>query len=83
MKKWANSEFPSTALAELFCVWLGLILTDLEIYHSDFSSLDVEGAELEIIKAISFHQVKIDLFLIEYIVWNDFTDVSATQKRLE
>ena len=41
MKKRANSEFPGTALTELFIVSLELILTALEIYHSDFSSLDV------------------------------------------
>ena len=83
MKKRANSEFPRSDLAELFIVSLELILTVLEIYHSDFPSLDVEGAELEVIKTIPFDKVKIDLFFIEYVVWNDFTDVSATQKRLE
>ena len=83
MKKRANSEFPGTALTELFIVSLELILTALEIYHSDFSSLDVEGVELEVIKTIPFDKVKIDLFFIEYVVGNDFADVSATQKRLE
>ena len=83
MNKRANSEFPGTTLAELFIVPLGLILTVLEIYHINFSSLDVEWAELEVIKTIPFDKVKIDLFFIEYVVWNDFTDVSATQKRLE
>ena len=83
IKKRANSDFPGTALAELFIVSFGLILTVLDIYHSDISSLDVEGAELEVIKTIPFDKVKIDFFFIEYVVWSDFTDVSATQKPLK
>ena len=62
---------------------LGLILAALEMYHIDFFSLDVEGAELQILKTIPFDKIKIDLFFIEYVVWNGSTDVAATQKRLE
>ena len=83
MKRRANSEFPGTASVEVFCMPLGLILAALEMYHIDFFSLDVEGAELQILKTIPFDKIKIDLFFIEYVVWNGSTDVAATQKRLE
>ena len=48
-----------------------------------FFSIDVEGAELEVIKTIPFDKVKIDLFFIKYVVQNVSTDVAARQKRLE
>ena len=83
MKKRAGSEFPNTASVEVFCMPLGLILTALEMYHINFFSLDVEGAELEILRTIPFDKVKIDLFFIEYVVWNGAIDVKATEKRLE
>ena len=82
MKKRANSEFPSAPSVEVFCIPLGLILTALEMYRIHFFSLDVEGAELAILNTIPFDIVKIDLFFIEYTVWNGSTDVKATQKRL-
>ena len=82
MKKRANSEFPNAPSVEVFCIPLGLILTALEMYRIHFFSLDVEGAELAILNTIPFDIVKIDLFFIEYTVWNGSTDVKATQKRL-
>ena len=36
--------------------------------HIHFFSLDVEGAELDILKTIPFDKVKIDSFAIEYAV---------------
>ena len=83
MKERASSEFPSTASVEVFCIPSGLILTALQMYHIDFLSLDVEGAKLEILKAIPYDKVKINYFFIEYVVWNNSTDVAATQKRQE
>ena len=83
MKKRASSEFPSTASVEVFCIPSGFILTALQMYHIDFFLLDVEKSKLEIIKAIPYDKVKINYFSIEYVVWNDSTDVAATQKRQE
>ena len=82
MKKRASSEFPNAPSVEVFCIPIGLILTALDMYHIHFFSLDVEGAELAVLKTIPFDKVKIDLFFIEYLVWNGSTDVKATQKRL-
>ena len=82
MKKRANSEFPNARSVEVFCIPIGLILTALGMYHIHFFSLDVEGAELAVLKTISFDKVKIDLFFIEYLVWNGSTDVKGSQKRL-
>ena len=48
-----------------------------------FFSLDVEGAELKVIKTIPLDKVKINLFFIKYVVWNVSTDAAARQKRLE
>lgn len=36
--------------------------------HINFFSLDVEGAELKILRAIPFDLVTIDLFMIKYFV---------------
>ena len=82
MKQRASSEFLNAASVEVLCIPLGLILTALEMYHIHFFSLDVEGAGLSILKTIPFDKVKIDLFFIEFVVWNGSTDEAATQKRL-
>ena len=36
--------------------------------HIDFFSLDVEGAELGVLKTIPFHELIIDVLLVEYLV---------------
>ena len=36
--------------------------------HINFFSLDVEGAELDILKSITFNVVNIDFFMIEYFI---------------
>ena len=82
MKRRASSEFSNAPSVEVFCIPIGLILTALEMFHIHFFSLDVEGAELTVLKTIPFDKVKIDLFFIEYLVWNVSTDVKASQKRL-
>lgn len=41
------------------------ILEERGIKHVDFVSLDVEGAEIEVLKGIDFSRVKIDCFTIE------------------
>lgn len=83
MKERAKKENPKAALVEVVCIPIDLILTALEMYHIHFFSLDVEGAELHILRTIPFDKVRIDLFFIEYQVWNGVTDVPATEKRLK
>lgn len=41
------------------------ILEERGIKHVDFVSLDVEGAEIEVLKGIDFSRVEIDCFIIE------------------
>lgn len=83
MKARAKKESPNGDLVEVVCIPVDLILTALEMYHIHFFSLDVEGAELHILRTIPFDKVQIDLFFIEYVVWNGVTDIPATEKRLK
>ena len=41
------------------------VISESEIDHIDYFSLDVEGAEISILKTIDFNNVSIDLFTIE------------------
>lgn len=83
MKERAKKENPEATPADVLCVPVDIILTSLQMYHIHFFSLDVEGAELDILKTIPFDKVQIDLFLIEYEVWNVVRDVSASEKQLK
>ena len=47
--------------------------------HIDYFSLDVEGAELEILRTIPFEKVTIDILTIEYVVHGD---PAATSRKL-
>ena len=47
--------------------------------HIDYFSLDVEGAELEILRTIPFEKVTIDILTIEYFVYGD---PAATSRKL-
>ena len=83
MKERAKKENPKAALVYVVCIPIDLTLTALEMYHIHFFSLDVEGAELHILRTIPFDKVRIDLFFIEYVVWKGVTDVPATEERLK
>jgi hypothetical protein len=47
------------------CTSLLSIMSTLNIYHIDYFSLDVEGAELFILQSINWDRLTIDLFTIE------------------
>ena len=53
---------------DTLCIPVYSILEAIKMHHINFFSLDVEGAELEILKTIPFDKVKIDIFLIEYTI---------------
>src|SRR5664279_1802870 len=50
------------------CVPLNDLLDAVGVNHVDFLSLDVEGAELAILKTIDFRRVRIDVMMLE---WNN------------
>ena len=83
MKKRVKNENPETSPADALSIPIDLILTPLQMYHIHLFSLYVEGAELDILKTIPFDEVQIDTFFIEYVAWNNATDVSASEKHLK
>ena len=64
----AKAAAPHVKATDTLCIPVYSILEAINIHHINFFSLDVEGAELEILKTIPFDKVKIDLFLIEYAI---------------
>lgn len=52
------------------CFPLEVLLRALQVDHVDYFSLDVEGAELEIIKTIPFGKITIEIIGLEYRVTN-------------
>lgn len=77
MKKRVKNENPENSLVGVLSIPIGMILTALQMYHIHLFSLYVEGAELDILKTIPYDEVQIDTFFIQYVVWNNATDVSA------
>ena len=56
------------SLMPVFCVPLIDLLASIGVDHVDFLSLDVEGAELNILETIDFHRLRIDVLMVE---WNN------------
>jgi len=50
---------------EVHCGPLKAYLAALDIKHIDFFSLDVEGAELLVLKQFDFDAVTVDVFMVE------------------
>lgn len=73
-------DYPDIKPEEVLCIPLYSILKAISMTHINFFSLDVEGAEMDILRTIPFNLVTIELFLIEYYVPYDVTE---TQKRLK
>ena len=63
--KWIGNKRPQINIQ---CFPLYSVLMALGRSHVDLLSLDVEGAELGILKTIPFSRVTIDVLLIEYAV---------------
>ncbi len=49
----------------VYCVPLEHLLAALGVLRVDFFSLDVQGAELAILKTIDFQSIRIDLVVVE------------------
>ncbi|CAL4123200.1 unnamed protein product [Meganyctiphanes norvegica] len=48
------------------CIPLGTLLTAISVTHVDFISLDVEGAELGILKNFPWGKISVDVWLVEH-----------------
>ena len=70
---------PNIRPEKVLCIPLKSIAKAVDITHIHFLSLDVEGAELDVLKTIPFSQIIIDLIIVDYFVPNSKT---ASQKRL-
>ena len=66
--KWFRKVARSNAMPEIYvqCFPLLSILDALDIYHIDYLSLDVEGAEIEILKTVNWEKLTVDVLTIEY-----------------
>lgn len=60
-----NNDTITNAIVDVHCGPLSLYLHDLGIDHIDFFSLDVEGAELLVLKTVDFEKVNIDVIMVE------------------
>jgi len=58
----------SSVLPEIYvqCFPLTSILDALNVHHIDYLSLDVEGAEIEILKTVDWTKLTVDVLTIEY-----------------
>ena len=66
-KKAINSKW---AKVEVQCFPFFSVMKAIKRKHIDFFSLDVEGAEMGILKTIPFSELIIDVILVEYQVRN-------------
>ena len=64
------------------CVALGSILQTFGISHIDFFSLDVEGAELQVLHTLDLSSVHINVMVIEQDGSNPTKDEEVRQKLL-
>jgi len=72
----------TSALPEIsvICYPLYSIMLAIGQTHIDYLSLDVEGAELPILKTIPLDKLFIDVILVEYVVWGSG---KATTRKLD
>ena len=52
------------------CFTLSSLLNALNVTHIDYFSLDVEGAELEILQTVPLDKITVDTLSIEYRQWD-------------
>jgi len=67
-----------TAVVSAICYPLYSMLLAIGQFRVDYFSLDVEGAELAILKTIPFDKVYIDVISLEFVVWG--SQAVSTQK---
>jgi FkbM family methyltransferase len=63
---WGGVDFNTDPRVKAIkCRPLTTILEELKISHIDFWTLDVEGAEYEVLKTLDFDKVRVDVIMIE------------------
>jgi len=72
LNKENNEKSGTTQIIKVITKKLETIFDENKISHVNYLSIDVEGAEFEVIKSINFDKVFIDIIGFE----NNFTDVS-------
>ena len=68
------------AVRAIPCIPMQTIFAQLNIDHINFFSLDVEGAELSVLRTIDFSRVQFDVIVME--ACSDWQQVASTQKLL-
>ena len=79
----ASNKKPDVAVN---CFPLNTIMSAINISHVDYFSLDVEGAELQILRTVDWKRLYIDIITVEYRVYGGpkiGIDKPATLKRLK
>lgn len=54
-----------------FCIPAEVLLKVLDVHQIDFFSLDVEGAEMDILRTFPFHKITVDVWAIERLKPNN------------
>ena len=62
------------------CFPLNAIMAAINVSHVDYLSLDVEGAEIEILRTIEWTHLQIDVITVEYLI---LRNPEATLKKLK
>jgi FkbM family methyltransferase len=63
---WDGVDFKTDPRVKaITCRPLTTILEELKITHIDFWTLDVEGAEYEVLKTLDFDKVRVDVIMVE------------------
>ena len=70
----------NTTTIRVQCFPLYAVLKAIGVRHIDYFSLDIEGAELEVLYTIPLELITIDVFTIEYVITKD---KKATKAKLE
>lgn len=72
-----NNEFHSSSkMIKVDTLRLESILDAIEINHVDLLKIDVEGAEMSVLKSINFDKVTIDVILVECNYHQQYIDIS-------
>ena len=82
-KRWIRRRQRLKKPLSVQCFPLFSVLSALGVDHVDYLSLDVEGAELDILKTIPFDRVTFDVMTVEYHVANCPECTLAKLKALE
>ncbi len=81
--EWIRKHYKGTStIMEVPCFPLLSILLALNVTHMDYFSLDVEGAELDILKTIPFKRITYDIMTVEYRVVDDIEGTERKKKAL-